>query len=60
MRYNVQYSDSNGNTFHYLAINTDEETANKWCEKFNKRYRKPYLNGKGYYAPAIVVPIDDK
>lgn len=59
MKYNVQYSDSYGNQYHYLAINTDEETARKWLNEFNKRYRKPFPNRKGYYATAVLVQIEE-
>jgi hypothetical protein len=57
MPFNIRYFNENGEERHYLGVHTDKATAERWCQEFNRRYRKPYPNGKGYYAAAQVVEI---
>lgn len=59
-RYNVQYFNEDGFRILYLQNNCDLATATRWCNSFNERYRKPYPNGKGYYAAAKVVQVSEE
>lgn len=57
-RFNVRYFDEEGNAILYLGSHVPTRyKAEEWAEKFNQRYRKPYPNGRGYYAAAQVVEV---
>ena len=53
--FNVLYFDEHGRAKLYLGCNVSEQEAKKWQDSFNERYRKPYPNGKGFYASAQVI-----
>jgi len=55
-KWNVYYFDEHGNCKQYLTdFVSSKEEAEKWRDEFNRRYRKPFPNRKGYYASAQII-----